>query len=42
MVGLIFGSINAFLVVRIGVSSLIVTLGMGTLLSGVGFGICAR
>lgn len=39
VVGLIIGSINAFLVVRIGVSSLIVTLGMGTLLSGIGFGI---
>ena len=37
--GLIIGSINAFLVVRIGVSSLIVTLGMGTLLTGVGYGI---
>jgi ribose transport system permease protein len=39
VVGLIIGSINAFIVVRIGVSSLIVTLGMGTLLSGIGFGI---
>jgi ribose transport system permease protein len=39
VVGLIIGSVNAFLVVRIGVSSLIVTLGMGTLLSGIGFGI---
>ena len=39
VVGLIIGGINAFLVVRIGVSSLIVTLGMGTFLSGVGFGI---
>lgn len=39
VVGLIIGSINAFLVVRIGVSSLIVTLGMGTLLTGVGYGI---
>ncbi len=39
IVGLMIGSINAFLVVRIGVSSLIVTLGMGTLLSGVGYGI---
>jgi ribose transport system permease protein len=37
--GLLIGSINAFLVVRIGVSSLIVTLGMGTLLTGVGYGI---
>jgi ribose transport system permease protein len=39
VVGLLIGSVNAFLVVRIGVSSLIVTLGMGTLLSGIGFGI---
>jgi ribose transport system permease protein len=39
VVGLIIGSVNAYLVVRIGVSSLIVTLGMGTLLSGIGFGI---
>jgi ribose transport system permease protein len=37
--GLLIGGFNAFLVVRIGVSSLIVTLGMGTFLSGVGFGI---
>jgi ribose transport system permease protein len=39
VVGLIIGSFNAFVVVKIGVSSLIVTLGMGTFLSGVGFGI---
>ena len=39
VVGLIIGSFNAFVVVRIGVSSLIVTLGMGTFLSGVGYGI---
>jgi ribose transport system permease protein len=39
IVGLLIGGINAFLVVRIGVSSLIVTLGMGTLLSGIGYGI---
>jgi ribose transport system permease protein len=39
LVGLVIGSVNAFLVVRVGVSSLIVTLGMGTLLSGIGFGI---
>jgi ribose transport system permease protein len=37
--GLVIGGFNAFLVVRIGVSSLIVTLGMGTFLSGLGFGI---
>ena len=39
LVGLVIGSVNAYLVVRVGVSSLIVTLGMGTLLSGIGFGI---
>jgi len=39
VVGLIIGCFNAFVVVRIGVSSLIVTLGMGTFLSGVGYGI---
>ena len=39
LVGLLIGSVNAYLVVRVGVSSLIVTLGMGTLLSGIGFGI---
>ncbi|HET8977082.1 MAG TPA: ABC transporter permease [Solirubrobacteraceae bacterium] len=39
VVGLIIGGFNAFLVVRIGVSSLIVTLGMGTFLSGLGYGI---
>ena len=37
--GLVIGGINAYLVVKIGVSSLIVTLGMGTLVSGIGFGI---
>jgi|SRR5579884_171811 len=37
--GLVIGGLNAFLVVRIGVSSLIVTLGMGTFLSGLGYGI---
>jgi ribose transport system permease protein len=39
LIGVIIGSVNAYLVVRVGVSSLIVTLGMGTLLSGIGFGI---
>jgi ribose transport system permease protein len=38
-VGVLIGCVNAYLVVRVGVSSLIVTLGMGTLLSGIGFGI---
>jgi ribose transport system permease protein len=37
--GVLIGSANAFLVVRVGVPSLIATLGMGTLLSGAGFGI---
>jgi ribose transport system permease protein len=39
ILGLIIGSVNAFLVVRVGVSSLIVTLGMGTLIGGIGFGL---
>lgn len=37
--GLLFGVVNAFLVVRIGIPSLVATLGTGTLLGGVGFGI---
>jgi ribose transport system permease protein len=37
--GVGFGLLNAFLVVGIGVPSLVATLGTGTLLSGVGFGI---
>ncbi len=37
--GLIIGGFNAFVVVRVGVSSLIVTLGVGTFLGGVGYGI---
>lgn len=39
LAGLIIGAFNAFIVVRVGVSSLIVTLGIGTFLSGIGFGI---
>ncbi len=39
LIGVLIGSVNAYLVVRIGVSSLIVTLGMGTLISGIGFGL---
>ncbi|HLH66252.1 MAG TPA: ABC transporter permease [Solirubrobacteraceae bacterium] len=39
LIGLVIGLVNAFVVVRVGVSSLIVTLGMGTLLGGIGFGI---
>jgi len=37
--GVGFGLLNAFLVVGIGVPSLVATLGTGTLLSGVGFGL---
>jgi ribose transport system permease protein len=37
--GALFGAINAFFVVVVGVESLIVTLGMGTLLTGAAFGI---
>ncbi|MEO9176832.1 MAG: ABC transporter permease [Gaiellales bacterium] len=37
--GIFFGAVNAFLVVKIGVPSLVATLGTGTLLGGVGFGI---
>jgi ribose transport system permease protein len=36
---LAIGAINAFIVVRIGVNSLVATLGMGTLLTGVAYGI---
>ncbi len=37
--GLLFGAFNAFLVVKVNVPSLVATLGTGTLLGGVGFGI---
>lgn len=37
--GLLVGLINAFVVVVIGVESIVVTLGMGTLLTGIGIGI---
>ena len=37
--GVLFGLLNAFLVVSIGVPSLVATLGTGTLLGGIGFGI---
>jgi ribose transport system permease protein len=37
--GLIVGLINTVLIVRVGINSLIATLGMGTLLSGVALGI---
>jgi ribose transport system permease protein len=36
---LIVGSVNAFLTVRLGIQSIIVTLGMGTLLQGLALGI---
>ena len=37
--GVLFGALNAFIVVGIGVPSLVTTLGTGTLLGGVGFGL---
>lgn len=37
--GLVVGAINAFFIVAIGIESLVVTLGMGTLLAGVALGI---
>jgi ribose transport system permease protein len=37
--GAVIGAVNAFFVVAIGVESLVVTLGLGTLLAGAGFGI---
>ncbi|MBK5124991.1 ABC transporter permease [Burkholderia sp. R-69980] len=39
LLGLVVGLVNAFIAVRIGVDSLVVTLGMGTLLMGVSYGI---
>lgn len=39
LIAAVFGAINAFLAVRVGVPSIIVTLGMGTLLTGVGLGL---
>jgi ribose transport system permease protein len=38
-VGVLIGAVNAFFVVVVGVDSLVVTLGMGTLLVGAGFGV---
>jgi ribose transport system permease protein len=35
--GVLVGVINAFFIIKIGVESLIMTLGMGTLLTGIGF-----
>ena len=37
-VGLVIGGVNALLVVRGGISSFVVTLGTGTLLTGLGYG----
>jgi ribose/xylose/arabinose/galactoside ABC-type transport system permease subunit/ABC-type sugar transport system substrate-binding protein len=39
LLALLVGVINAFIVVKIGVNSLVVTLGVGTLLTGAAFGI---
>ncbi|MBN9038291.1 MAG: hypothetical protein ABT15_33235 [Pseudonocardia sp. SCN 73-27] len=39
LLALVVGALNAFIVVRIGVNSLVVTLGMGTLLMGAAYGI---
>lgn len=39
LIGVLVGSIHAFLVVKVGLQSIVVTLGTGTLLMGVGFGI---
>lgn len=39
LLGLAVGLINAFIAVRVGVDSLVVTLGMGTLLMGISYGI---
>ncbi len=39
LVGVLIGLANAFFVVYIGIDSIVVTLAMGTLLTGVGFGI---
>ncbi len=37
--GAVIGLVNAFFIIKIGVESLIVTLGMGTLLTGIGYGL---
>jgi ribose transport system permease protein len=39
LVGLAVGGVNAFFILVVGVESIVVTLGMGTLLTGIGFGI---
>jgi ribose transport system permease protein len=35
--GVLVGAVNAFFIIKVGVESLIMTLGMGTLLTGIGF-----
>lgn len=40
--GVVVGLVNSFLIIRMGIKSLIVTLGMGTLLVGVALGINGR
>lgn len=37
LAGVVVGFVNAFFIIKVGVESLIVTLGMGTLLTGIGF-----
>jgi ribose transport system permease protein len=39
LIGLAAGAVNAFFILVVGVESIVVTLGMGTLLTGLGFGI---
>jgi ribose transport system permease protein len=41
LAGLVIGAVNAFFIIKIGVQSLIMTLGMGTLLTGVGYALTA-
>lgn len=40
--GLVIGLVNSLLIVKVGINSLIVTLGMGTLLGGIALGINGR
>jgi ribose transport system permease protein len=39
--GVVIGTINALLVIRLGIDSIVVTLGAGTLWSGIGYGLFA-
>ena len=41
LAGLVIGAVNAFFIIKIGVQSLIMTLGMGTLLTGIGYALTA-